>query len=280
MQDPQRLQKKRSRQRPLIKTNSRSSAISTPLLAQSASLQTIGRDGCRFSSNRLGGGCCGGGGNRWRGRERDRKGRRMSLEPPRLNLGVRHNGKPRGVHRIRWESVRVLLPKVAYSFALRGSSRRVCIVWSFCLAISGLEGHWAPAVGYVLSGLFVLRFRASKDTGAPAVGYILRGLFVWQLLSPRKTGAPAVGYVHSVLFSLCREAQRDPERPREAQRGPERPREAQRGPERPREAQRASEKHRDAQRGPERLRKTHRDAQKSSTEQKTESPQAVPREMM
>ena len=102
VQDPQRLQKKRSRQRPLIKTNSSSSAISSPLLAQSASLQTIGRDGCRFSSKRLGGGCCGGRGNRWRGRERDREGRRMSFEPTRLNLGVRHNGKPSGGQSDAW----------------------------------------------------------------------------------------------------------------------------------------------------------------------------------
>ena len=92
-------------------------------------------DGCRFSRKRLGGGCCGGRGNKWRGRERDREGRRMSLEPPRLNLGVRHNGKPRGVHRIRWESVRVLLPKVAYSFALRGDSQRgILLVTHTCSA--------------------------------------------------------------------------------------------------------------------------------------------------
>ena len=146
MQDPQRPQKKRSCQRPPTKTNSGSSAISSPFLAQYASLQNIGHDGCRFSSccggrgnrGRVGckfSSCCGGRGNKWRGRERDREGRRMSLEPPRLNLGVRHNGKPRGVHRIRWESVRVLLPKVAYSFALRGDSQRgILLVTHTCSA--------------------------------------------------------------------------------------------------------------------------------------------------
>ena len=148
-----------------------------------------------------------------------------------------------------------------YSFALRGSSRRVCIVWSFCLAISGLEGHWAPAVGYVLSGLFVLRFRASKDTGAPAVGYILRGLFVWQLLSPRKTGVPAVGYV-AFCFDCVekpRDTQRRPERPSESRRGL--CREAQRGPERPkkpREPRRSTDTHTEAQRGSERRTETHK----------------------
>ncbi len=130
------------------------------------------------------------------------------------------------------------------------------IVWFFCLAISGLEGHWGSSCRVHIAWSFCLATSVPKENWGSSCRLC------------------------SVLFSLCREAQRDPERPREAQRGPERPREAQRGPERPREAQRASEKHRDAQRGPERLRKTHRDAQKSSTEQKTESPQAVPREMM
>ena len=58
--------------------------------------------------------------------------------------------------------------------------------------------------------------------------------------------------------TICRDAQRRPERPREAQRGPERPREAQRGPERPREARRGPERPREAQRGPEKPREAQR----------------------
>ena len=161
----------------------------------------------------------------------------MSLEPPRLNLGVRHNGKPRGVHRIRWESVRVLLPKVAYSFALRGSSRRVCIVWSFCLAISGLEGHWGSSCRVHIAWSFCLATSVPKENWGSSCRLC------------------------SVLFLLCREAQRYPERPREALRGPERPREAQRGPERPekpREPQRSTETHRYGQRGSERRTETHK----------------------
>ena len=91
-------------------------------------------------------------------------------------------------------------------------------VWSFCLEILGVEGHWGSSCR------------------------VLCGLVVWQLRAPRKTGAPAVGYVLSCLLYVCvyvcREAQRGPERPRESQRGLETPREAQRGPERPGEAQR------------------------------------------
>ena len=53
-------------------------------------------------------------------------------------------------------------------------------------AISGLEEHWGSSGG-VLSGLFVLQFRASKDTRATAVRYCF-----WQLQGLRKTGDPAV----------------------------------------------------------------------------------------
>ena len=94
------------------------------------------------------------------------------------------------------------------------------IVWSFCLAISGLEGHWGSSCRVHIAWSFCLATSVPKENWGSSCRLC------------------------SVLFLLCREAQRDPERPREAQRGPERPREAQRGPERPREAQRASEKHR------------------------------------
>ena len=118
-----------------------------------------------------------------------------------------------------------------------------------------LSSNFGPrSSSRVLSGLFVLPFWASKDTGAPAVGYcvvLLSGNFGQR----GKLGLQlSVMYVLSCLLYIC--MWRGPERPREAQRGPKTPEEAQ--PKRPRAAQRASERHGDAQRGPERPREAQR----------------------
>ena len=85
----------------------------------------------------------------------------MSLEPPRLNLGVRHNGKPRGVHRIRWESVRVLLPKVAYSLGM------YCLVFLSC--------NFGPrrTLGLQLSGTYCVVFLSGNFCPQGKLGFQL-----------------------------------------------------------------------------------------------------------
>ena len=120
------------------------------------------------------------------------------------------------------------------------------IVWSFCLAISGLEGHRGSSCrGHIVY------FGPHGKLGLQ--------LYICMLVMN--------------CFVFVREAQGGPERPAKAQWGPESPREAQRSPESLREAQRRTE----------RPRETQKDAQrrtKSSTEQNTESPRGVPTEMM